>query len=87
MFTIKLQQNEKRPKTEQKSPEVVVEVAAPSTDDSRRILRFLIDTGSSESIILDDFIVGFKKQKSKQAQQWLTKSGVFKTDALCHFYN
>ena len=59
----------KRPKTEQKSPEVIVEVAAPVPDDSRRILRCLIDSGSSESIILDDFIVGFKKQKSKKAKK------------------
>ena len=71
----------KRPKTGQKSPEVVVEVATPSRDDDKRILCCLMDSGSSESIILNDFTVGLKKQKSKQAQQWMTKGGVFSMDA------
>ena len=43
----------KKPKLGQKSPEVIVEAAATNADDSRRILRCLIDSGSSESIILD----------------------------------
>ena len=73
----------KRPKTGQKSPEIVVEVATSNHDDGRRILRCLLDSGSSESIILDAFVSGFKKQKSKHPQQWTTKGGVFCTDARC----
>ena len=73
----------KRPKTGQPSPEVVVEVAATTPDENRRILRCLIDSGSSESIILDEFIVGFAKQISKRDQQWMTKGGVFRTSARC----
>ena len=73
----------KRPKTGQKSPEIVVEIATSTSDDDRRILRCLIDSGSSDSIILDAFVSGFKKQKSKQAHQWTTKGGIFKTDARC----
>ena len=73
----------KKPKTGQKSPEVVVEDAPANGDDDKRILRCLIDSGSSESIILNEFIVGLKQQKSKQAQRWMTKGGVFSTDARC----
>ena len=73
----------KRPKTGQPSPEVVVEVAATTPEENRRILRCLIDSGSSESIILDEFIVGFAKQISKRDQQWMTKGGVFRTSARC----
>ena len=73
----------KRPKTGQPSPEVVVEVATPNSDDNKRILRCLLDSGSSESIILNEFIAGWKKQKSRFTQQWLTKGGTFSTDARC----
>lgn len=73
----------KKPKTEQKSPEVVVEVPPPTDDENRRVLRCLIDSGSSESIILNAFVQGFKQQKNKQAQQWMTKGGVFRTNAVC----
>ena len=73
----------KKPKTGQKSPEVVVEVPPTNPDDPRRILRCLIDSGSSESIILDEFIVGLKKQKSRFPQRWKTKGGNFETDARC----
>ena len=73
----------KRPKTGQPSPEVVVEIATANNDDDKRIIRCLLDSGSSESIILNEFIVGLKKQKSRFTQQWLTKGGTFHTDARC----
>jgi hypothetical protein len=73
----------KKPKTGQKSPEVIVEVAAPTPDDHKRILCCLIDSGSLDSIILDEFIVGLKKQRNTTKQQWSTKGGVFSTDVRC----
>ena len=73
----------KKPKLTQKSPEVVMEVATNDKTENKRILRCLIDSGSSESIILDEFIVGLPKKRSKLPQQWTTKGGIFSTDARC----
>ena len=73
----------KKAKTGQKSLEVVVEIPTANRDDPRRILRCLMDSGSSESIILDDFLGGFKKQNSKIPQRWKTKGGNFSTTTPC----
>jgi hypothetical protein len=73
----------KKAKTGQKSPEVVVEVVAPTPTDDKRILRCLIDSGSTESIILDEFLGGLKKSRNAKTQQWQTKGGVFSTSARC----
>jgi hypothetical protein len=66
----------KKPKTGQKSPEVVVEVAAPTPDDHKRILQCLIDSSSLDSIVLDEFIVSLKKQRNTTKQYSGTKGGV-----------
>jgi hypothetical protein len=60
-----------------------VEVAAPTPDNHKHILCCLIDSGSSDSIVWDEFIVGLKKQQNTTKQQWSTKGGVFSTDARC----
>jgi hypothetical protein len=73
----------KKQKTGQQSPEVVVEIATKDTGENKRILRCLIDSGSSESIILDEFITGLPKQQTKVPQQWTTKGGTFSTSARC----
>jgi hypothetical protein len=69
-------------KKEQKSLEVVVEVATKDPDDEKRILRCLIDSGSSGCIILNEFTKGLQKEKSKSAK-WTTKGGTFSTSAEC----
>lgn len=60
-----------------------MEVASPNNDEKKLILRCLIDSGSSESIILDEFVRGLQQKKSENPQRWATKGGVFKTDAQC----
>ena len=72
----------KRLKTTSKSPEVVVEIHSPTDEDERRILRCLIDSGSTGCIILNEFTAGLKKQKCNSAK-WTTKGGVFSTDSEC----
>ncbi len=72
----------KRLKTTSKSPEVVVEIRSPTDEDERRILRCLIDSGSTGCIILNEFTDGLKKQKCNSAK-WTTKGGVFSTDSEC----
>ena len=69
-------------KNTSKSPEVVVEIRSPNEEDKRRILRCLIDSGSTGCIILNEFTAGLQKQNCKSAK-WTTKGGVFSTDSEC----
>jgi hypothetical protein len=65
----------KKPKTGQKSPEVVVDVTNP--DNHKHILCCLIDSGSSDSIVLDKFIISLKNNKTQQ-----NNSGPLKVEFL-----
>ena len=72
----------KRTKGSQKSPEIIVEIPSENSDKPPRILRGLLDSGSTGCILLNDFTQGLKKRFGA-TEQWMTKGGIFTTKAKC----
>ena len=72
----------KRPKKTQKSPEIIVEIPIENGNEPPRILRGLLDSGSTGCILLNEFTKGLKKRFGA-TEQWLTKGGIFITKAKC----
>ena len=72
----------KRTKHTQKSPEIVVEIPSGNSDEPPRILRGLLDSGSTGCILLNEFTKGLKKRFGT-TEQWMTKGGIFTTKAKC----
>jgi transposase InsO family protein len=64
-----------------KSPEIIVEIPVPG--ESPRILRALLDSGSSGCIILNEFAKGLERTNSDLKESWLTKGGIFYTKGKC----
>jgi len=52
----------KRPKKTQKSPEIIVEIPIENGNEAPRILRGLLDSGSTGCILLNEFTKGLKKR-------------------------
>ncbi len=74
--------NSKRRKVSQKSPEILVEIPTGNSDEPPRILRGLLDSGSTGCILLNEFTKGFTKRFGTP-EQWMTKGGIFITKAKC----
>lgn len=66
----------------QKSPEIIVEIPSGNSDEPPRILRGLLDSGSTGCILLNEFTKGLKKRFGT-TEQWTTKGGIFTTKAKC----
>ena len=66
----------------QKSPEILVEIPISGERKSQRILRALLDSGSTGCIILNEFKVGLSKKVDK-TERWTTKGGTFTTKGKC----
>ena len=66
----------------QKSPEILVEIPMSGERKSPRILRALLDSGSTGCIILNEFTVGLSKKIDK-TERWTTKGGTFTTKGKC----
>jgi len=72
----------KRMKASHKSPEILVEIPTENSDEPPRILRGLLDSGSTGCILLNDFTKGLHKRFGT-TEQWMTKGGTFTTKAKC----
>ncbi len=73
----------KKAKLTHLATELIVEVRYGDKLNKSRNLKALIDTGSSGCIILNEFTAGIHHKKSEDAQQWMTKGGLFKTNGIC----
>ena len=69
-------------KASHKSPEILVEIPTESSDQPPRILRGLLDSGSTGCILLNEFTKGLTKRFGT-TEQWMTKGGTFTTKAKC----
>ena len=72
----------KKMKASHKSPEILVEIPTESSDQPPRILRGLLDSGSTGCILLNEFTKGLTKRFGT-TEQWMTKGGTFTTKAKC----
>jgi len=72
----------KRSRVTQKSPEIIVKIPTGNNDEPPRILRGLLDSGSTGCILLNEFTKGLKKRFGT-TEQWMTKGGIFTTKAKC----
>jgi len=66
----------------QKSPEIIVEIPSGNNEEPPRILRGLLDSGSTGCILLNEFTKGLHKRFGT-TEQWMTKGGSFTTKAKC----
>ena len=68
----------------QKSPEIAVEIPinTGSSTGPNRVLRALLDSGSTGCIILNEFTRGLPK-KFGETERWATKGGIFTTKGIC----
>ena len=83
IFILSSARTQKRQKTTQKSPEIMVQLTNTTNNDKQpNLLRCLIDSGSSGCIILNEFTAGLPKQKTSD-EKWMTKGGQFETKAIC----
>jgi len=72
----------KKQKSSHKSPEIIVEIPTDNDDEPPRVLRGLLDSGSTGCILLNEFTKGLNKRFGT-TEQWMTKGGVFTTKAKC----
>ena len=74
--------NTKRNKTTQYNTELIAKVKTNPEGTKSTIVRVLLDTGTSSSLILKNIV---KKLKLKNVPQtkWITKGGTFTTDSEC----
>lgn len=61
----------KRMRVSQKSPEILVEIPIENSDEPSRILRGLLDSGSTGCILLNEFTKGLKKRFGT-TERWMT---------------
>ncbi|MFM8622678.1 MAG: pol polyprotein, partial [Holophagaceae bacterium] len=62
----------------------MVEIPSGATRDGKpRILRALLDSGSTGCIILNEFVHGLPKTKFGEVHEWATKGGIFTTKGKC----
>ena len=66
----------------QKSPEIQVEIPVDGGKKPPRVLRALLDSGSTGCIILNEFTLGLSKKFDK-TEKWTTKGGTFTTKGKC----
>jgi hypothetical protein len=75
--------NKRQRTTNHKSPEILVEIPTSENIGSPpRILRALLDSGSTGCIILNEFTKGIPK-KFGDTERWTTKGGIFTTKGKC----
>ena len=65
-----------------KSPEIIVEIPTENTNEPPRILRGLLDSGSTGCILLNEFTKGLPKRFGIP-ERWTTMGGIFTTKAKC----
>jgi len=70
------------PSVVQKSPEIIVEIPVEGDRNPPRVLRALLDSGSTGCIILNEFTLGLSKKVDK-TEKWTTKGGTFTTKGKC----
>ena len=72
----------KKQKLEQQGTELLVEIPIVTPGGKVKLLRALVDTGSSGCIILNEFTLGMAKT-SNSITRWTTKGGDYQTNMKC----
>ena len=76
-----LRENKKQ-KVEQKGSEILIEIQPATEQGVPKVVRCLLDTGSSGCILLNEFTTGYGAVKA-ETTKWMTKGGIYQTTKKC----